>query len=305
MSYLNAIIQRVKQPVSPDPPPAPPDERSRLGVVIVTTVLSYVPKEVQQPGSQQATELPLAYDLSLAIIGAYIFHYLVVVLPAKTRQESRFLTLRTPLRIIANSGMDMIRDLERIAKCPARRITEEHLAKVLTATNDNPHIKAHIAERLSHAKSAYADIVPYAADLPLDLQECLQHENQNFLHMAFKDNKQAGYSSSVTVNDLRQKSETPTHAFTSRTEHTLKRQHLAGWTKAFMSYYATTEAVGELLDKYTLPTHRERMGKDRPRISPIRYWFGIEANEPDYPYWKYPPAATNDDYAFEGEKARS
>lgn len=231
-------------------------------------------------------------------------NYLVVVLPAKRRQVSRFITLRTPLRIIANNGMDIIRDLERIAKCPARRITEEHLKKVLTAINDNPHIKAHIAERLSQAESAYADIVPYAADLPLDLQECLQHENQDFLHMAFSEYKKPGYSSSVSVNDLRQTSGQPTHAFTSRNEFTLKRQHLAGWAASFLSYYKATENVRELVDKYTLPTRRERMSKDRPRTSPIVYWFGIEANDPDYPYREYPPTATNDDYAAQEESVR-
>ncbi|SLK12148.1 hypothetical protein [Arthrobacter sp. P2b] len=273
-----------------------------LATFIYTTVVSHFPQEVPQPGTQQADPEPWLYDLSLGLLAAYAFNYLVVELPAKKKQESRFITLRTPLRIIANNGMDIIRDLERLAKCPPHRITEEHLKKVLMASNDNPHIKAHIAERLSQAESAYADIIPYAADLPLDLQECLQHENQDFLHMAFAPYKKTGYSSSVSVDELRQTSGQPTRAYTGGTEYTLKRQHLAGWTGAFLTYYKATESVRELVDKYTMPTHRERMSKDRPRASPIMYWFGMEENDPEYPYKEYPPTATNDDYVEENSK---
>ncbi|KQQ96421.1 hypothetical protein ASF72_01830 [Arthrobacter sp. Leaf141] len=273
-----------------------------LATLIFTTAASYSPHEVPQPGARQADPEPWLYDLSLGLLAAYAFNFLVVVLPAKRKQESRFITLRTPLRIITNNGMDVIRDLERIARCPARRITEEHLKKVLTAINDNPHVKAHIAERLSQAESAYADIIPYAADLPLDLQECLQHENQNFLHMAFSEHKEAGYSSRVSVDELRQISERSTHAFTSLNEFALKRQHLGGWTASFLSYYKATESVRELVDKYTLRTRQKQMGKDRPRVSPIVYLFGIEANDPEFPYMNYPPTATDDEYVKGGSK---
>jgi hypothetical protein len=124
-----------------------------LIVVGWTYRLSLEAKPVAEPGTMQPTELPLAYDLALAIIGAYLFNLLVVVLPAQKKAQSRFLALSHPLRVIANNGMDLIRDLEYLAECPPRRISEEHLRKVLKAVNDNPAIKAHIAERLGQAEA--------------------------------------------------------------------------------------------------------------------------------------------------------
>jgi len=236
------------------------------------------------------------YDLSLGLLAAYGFNFLVVVLPAQRKQKSRFVTLRTQLSTIANNGMDIIRDLEKIAECPPRRITEEHLIKVLMATNDNPAVKAHIAERLSHAKSAYAEIVPYAADLPLDLQEGLQHESQEFLHKQFPGEPMGARPARSPISELRQISKGPVYSVQSDGSYVLKRQHLAGYASSFLSYYLATEDVRNLVEKYTFSTRRQRMSQIRPTASPLMYLFGIELNDPNFPYWEYPPAASNDDF---------
>lgn len=271
-----------------------------LVVLVITTAVSCNPQEVPQPGTQHVDPEPLLYDLSLGILAAYVFNHLVVVLPAKRKQASRLLTLSTPLRVVANNGQDLIRDLERIAKCPAMPITEEHLKKVLTALNDNAHVKAHIAERLSQAEAAYADIVPYAVDLPLDLQEALQRENQNFLHEVFQEHKRARYIHTVDVDLLREQGEQVARANTEPT--TYRRQHFAGWEQLFFWYYKHSEAVRELVDKYSLTTRKARLENARPKAGPFRYRFGIEENDPAYPYKEYPPTATNDDWVEENSK---
>lgn len=270
-----------------------------LITLIYATAQSYIPKDVPVPGTQEADPEPWMYDLSLGLLAAYAFNYLVVVLPAKKKQASRLLALSTPLRIIACNGHDLVRDLERIAQCPAMPIAEQHLAKVFTALNDNPHVKAHIAERMHQAADAYADIVPYAADLPLDLQELLQRENQNFLHESFREHKRHRYIHTVDVDLLREQGN-PVARATKPVTH--RRAHFAGWEQSFIWYYEQTEAVRKAVDKYTLPTRKSRLANDRPKVGPFRYRFGIEENDPAYPYKDYPETATNDDWVEQGSK---
>lgn len=265
-----------------------------LATFICTTVASYTPEDVPPPGVQQVNPEPWLYDLSLGLLAAYVFNYVVVELPAKRRQASRLLALSTPLRVTACNGQDLIRDLERIAKCPANPITREHLAKVLAALNDNPHVNAHIAERLSQAEAAYADIIPYAADLPLDLQEALQHENQNFLHEYFHDHKRSRYITTVNVDLLREQGEPILRSDSE--QGGFRRKHFGGWEETFMAYYKQTEAVRELVDRYMMPTRKARLENARPKVGPFTYHFGIETNDSGYPYKEYPSTASNDDW---------
>jgi hypothetical protein len=265
-----------------------------LIVVGWTYWLSLEAKPVAEPGTMQPTELPLAYDLALAIIGAYLFNLLVVVLPAQKKAQSRFLALSHPLRVIANNGMDLIRDLEYLAECPPRRISEEHLRKVLKAVNDNPAIKAHIAERLGQAEAAYADIIPYAQDLPMDLQVCLQRENQNPMHEVFQQYRQPNYHETTTLNDLRR---IGTRVLTVREagEPRYRRSHLEGWVTTFIDYYLATEAVRDMVNKYTVRTRQQRLTNTTPKHGPYVYTFSTRFMEQGPEYVDYPPAATHDD----------
>lgn len=254
-----------------------------LGVLVFR---SYSPTRVPVPGEEQVVPLPWVADLCMAYIGAYFFHYLVVALPGKRKQASRLLTLEMPLKAIANNGRDMIRHLERIASCPPRRITVEHLTKVLTAVNNNEHIKAHIAYWLAHSQAAYKELVPYAADLPLDLQECLQKESQNFLYMSFPRGDAEMPNNSVSIQDLR--AVVPQNLLTGG-KLVYKRETLAGYARIFMDYYKATEAVRLALAKYEPPRNKQ-LEDDGTKPGQLFFLYGIERER----YWTYPDEATSE-----------
>lgn len=263
-----------------------------VAILSVLVVCSYIiPATVPDPGEQQTTPLPWAADLCMAYIGAYFFHYLVVELPAKRKRESRLKTLQTPLTAIAFNGLDMVRELERIAKCPHRRVTEKHLRKVLQRLKSNLYIRTHLTQRMERARAAYLAIVPYAADLPLDLQERLQEENQHLAHMAFNlpPEKRERWVSLVKLR-----------------EFTLMDFPLDSWLPYILSYYETTEAVRRSLEKHMpstrayLPGERTREPGKSPTLRSGRSssYFGLH-EQPEYPYWTYPTP-----YVKEPKKAK-
>lgn len=253
--------------------------------MVVLVIQSHQPPDPLPVGEERANPLPWLPDLLMAYLGAWIFNLLVVELPAKRKTASRFLTLKMPLEAVAHNGMDMIRDLERIAGCPPRRITVEHLTKVLTAVNDNEHIRSTIAYRLKHSADAYKEISPYAADLPLELQESLQREAQNSLRLWFsEDHGIRPQDSSLT--DLR--AIVPQDLF-SGGKFVYKRVTLAGYARPFMDYYRATEAVRVELAKHQAKT-RTPLEDDGTKPGRILFFRGnpLERN------WTYPPEATSE-----------
>lgn len=257
-----------------------------VAILFVLVVCSYtITTTVPAPGEQQTTPLPWLADLCMAYIGAYFFHYLVVVLPGRSKLESRLQTLQTPLTTIAFNGLDMVRELERIAKCPHRRVTEEHLRTVLNRLQFNKYIRTHLSKRMDRTKAAYLAIVPYAADLPLDLQERIQDESQHLAHIAFslEPEKRVKY---VHLSKLR--------------EYTLTDLPLEAWLPYILRYYETTEAVRISLEKHmpstraNLAIERTREPGKKPTMRPGRSSndFGLYG-EPEYPYWTYPPSRGN------------
>lgn len=253
--------------------------------VAVTVFISNIPQPVPAAGEQEPDPLPWLFDLCIAYLSAFLFHLLVVAQPARRKEKSRFLTLAMPLEAIAYSGMDMVRDLERVASCPPRRVTEEHLTKVLRAINHNDDITAHIAFRLSLAASAYKEIVPYAADLPLDLQTALQRENRTSLTLWFPLDK-ASADVHTSLQDLR--TVVPQDLWTGG-KWVHKRVTLAGYARVFMEYYKASEAVRTAMAKYQpqVPKPLEHDGTTPGRFA---FFYGNEQAS----YWTYPPEALSE-----------
>lgn len=253
-----------------------------FGLLIYTTIESHSPQPVPQPGSMHADPEPWLYDLSLGLLAAYAFNFLVVELPAKRKRESRLRTLQTPLTTIAFNGLDMIRELERIAKCPPRRITEKHLKLVLAQLDYNLDIRLHLMRRMRETRAAYDAIVPYAADLPLDLQERLQDENQHLAHRTFNQ-RDEGHPTWISLDKMR-----------NFRRGALSLDHNV-LIKVIMSYYQTTEAVRMKVEEYVPSTRAYREGErttergKSPALRPGRRstTFGLE-NDRYYPYRTYP-----------------
>lgn len=265
-----------------------------LAVVIVTYRLSLDPEPAPESGTMQVTELPLWYDLSLAIIGAYVFNLLVVTLPAKRKEASRILFLKNHLSAIAHNGMDLIRELEEIAHCPAYRPSVEHLEKVCMAVNNNKYVRNLIATRLAHAKTAYRELIPFAADLPLPLQEKLQAESQNWIYSQFDDTDIIPITKDFrggSIQDLRSIERIIFLVPGKGPEY--RRETLANQASTILDYYKATEAIKALLDKY-LPKDHERLDDEAVKPGRIMHMFLLNVNDPTWPYVTYPPEATTD-----------
>lgn len=263
--------------------------------MVVTVFISNIPQPVPAAGEQQPDPLPWVFDLCIAYLSAFLFHLLVVAQPARRKEKSRILTLAMPLEAIAYSGMDMVRDLERIASCPPLRVTEEHLIKVLRAINHNGDITAHIAFRLSVAASAYKEIVPYAADLPLDLQAALQRKNRASLTLWFPPDK-VRVDVNTSLQDLRRV--VPQDLWNGG-KLVYQRVTLAGHARVFMEYYKASEAVRVALAKYQpqVPTPSEDDGTTPGRFA---FFYGNEHER----YWTYPIEAHSELLHREEEKTK-
>ncbi len=261
-------------------------------VVCWTYGLSLVPKTVPEPGTMEATELALWYDLCLAIIGAYFFNLLVVVLPAKRKEASRILFLKNHLSAIAHNGLDLIRELEQIAHCPAYRPTVEHLEKVCMALNNNAYVRNFIATRLANAKTAYGELIPFAADLPLPLQEKIQAESQNWIYTQFDDTDIIPITKDFrggSVHDLRSIERIAFLVPGKGQEY--RRDTLANQASTIMVYYKATEGIKVLLDKY-LPKNHERLDDEGVKPGRIMHMFLLNVQDPTWPYVTYPPEAS-------------
>ncbi|TQJ35771.1 hypothetical protein [Arthrobacter sp. SLBN-122] len=265
-----------------------------ISLIVVGWVywLSLVPKPVPEPGTMEVTELTLWYDLCLAIIGAYFFNLLVVVLPAKRKEASRILFLKNHLSAIAHNGLDLIRELEQIAHCPAYRPTVEHLEKVCMALNNNAYVRNLIATRLANAKTAYRELIPFAADLPLPLQEKLQAESQNWIYTQFDDTDIMPITKDFrggSIQDLRSIERITFLVPGKGPEY--RRDTLAIQASTIMDYYKATEAIKVLLDKY-LPKNHERLDDEAVKPGRIMHLFLLNVNDPTWPYVTYPPEAS-------------
>lgn len=258
-----------------------------VAILVILVICSYTQTStVPTPGEQQTTPLPWLADLCMAYIGAYFFHYLVVVLPGRSKLESRLKTLQIPLTTIAFNGFDMIRELELIAKCPARGVSEEHLDKVLGQLEYSTAIRSHLSKRMEDSREAYRTIVPYAADLPLDLQEALQNESQSLAHDAFSLEP----SERIKWPYLR--------ILREKQGLSLPLTPLVPYV---LRYYQDTEAVRLLLEKY-LPSTREYLPEERtlergkkPKVRAGRRVNMFDLHlEPEYPYWDYPEPETEE-----------
>lgn len=150
--------------------------------------------------------LPLFYDLSLAFLTGCFFQLLVVWLPERRRARESVEALRAPLMMVANNGVDLIRDLEYTGRCPERPITREHIELVARANNYNEATLQSIGERLSVARDAYRRLTPYFLMLPRDVVVALRRVDHEWLNTAmaapdeFEPTKQRV---SAQVSDMR------------------------------------------------------------------------------------------------------
>lgn len=128
--------------------------------------------------------LPLVYDLSLAFLTAFFFQVLVVWLPERRRHNESVRLVGGNLLMMANNGRDLIRDLEFIARCPEREVTEEHLRLVLTACNNNEAMKRFLRARLSVGRSRYKRVEPFLFALPHEVAVAVQRIDEAFLNQS-------------------------------------------------------------------------------------------------------------------------
>lgn len=230
----------------------------------------------------------IVYDASLAYLGAYIFYLLVNVLPRRRRQDAMRGALHGHLMVIANTGHDLIRDLEFIGRCPERRITEEHTRKVLTSVSDSPAVWSVIGTRLAHVSEEYDQVAPYMEHFSLELQIALQAARRAALHSYVP--KDLPDLTSLTIDDHREEVVIDLCAPVDGSPQlscTPTRRHLGGYVAFFKELYEATETV-----KLELEKHGTRLLYPFP--APGRYILFINDKiNVSRPIVEYPATATS------------
>ena len=260
-----------------------------MATVAASTVLASSNLEVPfEPNSR-----PWVYDLSLAYLAGWIFNLLVVVLPRRRQRQALYLALRGSLYMVANSGRDLIRDLEFIGLCPERPITYQHTELVCRANNDNEHLKELIAQRLTFSRDAFVAIVPHLTVIDSDLAVALQVVQQNFLHVSLGVTSTSAHKSDAQPSDMRKAS--AVHTLRSDGPPIARRHTFHGWTSLIWDYYTQTERVRELLDPVFLPKRMAPNASGFREPEGVKFFYNHVLNEPGYPFGDYPAAAYSDE----------
>ncbi|GAA3602110.1 hypothetical protein [Agrococcus terreus] len=156
-----------------------------LAVLSLLVVAGSVYLDIRH-GLRLPGEYPVLYDLAIAFLMGVFFQYLVVYLPQQRRTRQTIEAHRGRLRMVANTGPDLLRELEFVAQCPPRELTDEHLRRVLTATNENRQVQALVRDRLNIAHQQYRSLLPFLFSLPHDVVVALERVEQSQLNVFFR-----------------------------------------------------------------------------------------------------------------------
>jgi hypothetical protein len=260
-----------------------------LGAAVTSAVLASVDLSIAvEPNSR-----PWIYDLSLAYLAGWIFNLLVVLLPRRRQRRALYSALRGSFYMMANSGKDLVRDLEFIGMCPEREITNQHVELVCRANSYNADLTEMIAQRLTYSRDAFVSIVPHLTVIDSDLAVALQKVQQNFLHTAVGMTSSSTHQSDAQPSDMRK--ESVIHTLRSDGPPAASRHSFHGWTSLVWDYYTQTQRVRELLEphfasKSTRPDESSLRAPERVFI-----FHNHVPNEPGYPFAEYPPTAYSEE----------
>lgn len=172
-----------------------------LGVLSIIIVVAIWVLEVYFELSPLGSP-PVFYDLALAYLAGWIFYLLVEALPKRRKHTDMVRYLRGPLMTIANNGQDLIRDLEFIGECPEKKITPEHIERVLTANNHNVATTNFIAERLAVVRDAYRNVTPFFAMLPGEIAVAVHRVDHAFINVSMNAPERFEGSSSSSEEEF-------------------------------------------------------------------------------------------------------
>lgn len=179
--------------------------------------------------------LPIMYDLCLAYLIGWLFHWLVVVIPERRRVRSIMQTLSGNLMMIANNGADLIRDLEFLGRCPQRPVTRDHVFKICVANDNTDSMGMYMSARLSVARDAYSRVTPFLASLPHDVAVAIQEVDQQFINLSYN------VPDHLVLGDTDRRFPWPRQPTTG--DSRMKRYTMQGWQNLIFRYYTSTETV--------------------------------------------------------------
>jgi hypothetical protein len=239
--------------------------------------------------TSSSDDLPVLYDLSLAYLTGWFFHLLVVVMPERRRVKNLLETLRGPLMIVANNGVDLIRDLEYIGRCPEGAPTQEHVTKVCKTIGWWGG-QRFVKQRLSVAREAFASVEPYLTVLPIELTAALQRAEQVFLMQQLEVPRALDTNFGLHDFDTERLRNSGALWDPKTPQGPPKRFTFEGFSGSVLEYHDLTEAVRATLPKY--------LKKDRNVAAPehVEFFAVGKWNTPDYPYASYPTTAFTDDW---------
>lgn len=263
-----------------------------LILLIVTTIIGSMEPA---PVTLEPKDRPFLYDLSLAILGAWIFQQLLISLPARRKLKQYFKVFRPQLFTIAESGRQLLRDFEFISRSPHRiPATEEHIVNVLTATNLNPATKKLLQSKMADTWNAIQDLSGATQYLSEDIQHAVQVLRQNPLVR----NAESPQDWSITLEEARVED---LHSWDPHlsTPNNSVRETMLAYTREFIEYYEATQAIAkEVANRRITLQPGDRRWSSTPTLT-YMLWerdarrVGRDALGEPYPVTEYPPTAHN------------
>jgi hypothetical protein len=211
----------------------------------------------------------------------------VVVLPERRRIRNLTGALRGPLLTIANNGVDLIRDLEFIGRCPEGKPTITHLTKVCRSLGYWGGQKF-VARRLSVGREAFSSIEPYLTVLPVDLTIALQRVESVFLVQQLQAPRVLDSNYRLFDFDPETIRNSGASWDPRSTDGKPKRFTMQGFSAEILEYYLLTEAV-----RAALPSHLRRPTTGGASEH-VEFFAVGKANTSGYPFTHYPGTATSD-----------
>lgn len=262
-----------------------------LGLLIITTIVGSM---ANPPFTLEPTDRPFLYDLSLAILGAWIFQQLLISLPARRKLTQYFKVFRPQLFTIADNGRQLLRDFEFISRCPHRPPTPEHISAVLMATNVNPATKWLMDSKMAATWMAVEDLTSVAQYLSEDVQHAIQVLRQNPLVR----NAHSGQGWQIRLEEARAENLQPWDPHITDPNNEI-RESWHSYARDFMEYYEATQVIASEIRKSTTPLKvTDRRWRNTPELT-YPLWeseameTGCDTEGEPYPITEYPPTATS------------
>ncbi|TQJ35770.1 hypothetical protein [Arthrobacter sp. SLBN-122] len=263
-----------------------------LILLIVTTIIGSMEPA---PFTLEPKDRPFLYDLSLAILGAWIFQQLLISLPARRKLKQYFKVFRPQLFTIAESGGQLLRDFEFISRSPHQvPATEEHISKVLMATNINPATTTLLESKMADTWNAIEDLANVSQYLSEDIQHAVQVLRQNPLVR----NAVSTHDWTITLKEARVEERHPWDPHLDKPEDYI-RETWHSHQREFIEYYEATRVIAKEVanSRMTLkPT--DRRWRNTPTLTYL-VWerdaenAGKDSEGEPYPVTEYPPTALN------------